>query len=312
MKLSSRIDYIILAAIAIMTIIVSIFYFFPVPKVVNRKLTKNLTVLKRCLTSGGIQYQVTSSDSDALANFYDASGNFICSNGLHASGQNYCLDVKLCLPVQYDQEQSTYESRSVERTFPGFGAAWDKFFDNPRFITITSLNIDWESTDYVERSYQFLNEYKNIFKMKNPEAELKLVSQYSDSKIGMTVVALHQYVGDVPVVGGELIFHFKKDGSLSSENGTYVPDISTMNTMPTITQEQAFEVAKKDFPNDDVAFTKEQLVIYDYAVFEKQPSDAHLAWQFHTISSNIFSSYTYYIDAQTGEFLKRVSNTIID
>lgn len=83
-----------------------------------------------------------------------------------------------------------------------------------------------------------------------------------------------------------------------------------MYLMPNLTSEEAFAVAQKDFGQDtEVEFSGEQLTIYDEAIFSNQPAEAKLVWQF-TASTSKFSSYTYYVDAQSGDVVKQGSNVI--
>jgi Zn-dependent metalloprotease len=89
-----------------------------------------------------------------------------------------------------------------------------------------------------------------------------------------------------------------------------VPDLLDIETLPSLTSEQAFAIVQKDFDQaTEVEFSGEQLTIYDKAIFSDQPAEAKLVWQF-TASPSKFSSYTYYVDAQNGDVVKQGSNVI--
>lgn len=180
---------------------------------------------------------------------------------------------------------------------------------DPIKITVTHGAIHWESNDYVQRSYQFFTENKTKYGIQNPETEFKLAKENKDS-LGITHITFQQYVEEIPVYGATASLHFSDTGSLNFANGTYVPGLSNISTLPTLTVNDAFAVAQNDFePGTTVQFTNEELIIYDETIFSDKPSVAKLTWRF-SASISKFSSYSYYVDAHSGEIIKHHSNVI--
>ena len=166
--------------------------------------------------------------------------------------------------------------------------------------------IQWNSNDYELRAYQYFTEIENTV---DPASEFILVSEKSDS-IGMTHVKFQQHVQDVPVYGAEMVFHFRQNGSLSSVNGAYLRNLSTVVTTPQISKDEVFGYSKKVSQASETGFTNEHLIIYSEAFFSRKPDVTRLVWEFSSTSSGINPTYTYRVDANTGELVKRISNFI--
>jgi|GEM_PF-2293529 len=218
------------------------------------------------------------------------------------------------LNLTKQQQQSYYK---LQASADNLYINWEKLNIAPDWIRTTNFNIKWKNSDYTERAYQFLEEYKDLYKISNPREELKLVSLDADN-LGMTHVTLQQEYQNIPVYAARLKFHFKKDGSLSSATGTYLPNINTIFPSPKITEEQAFQIAtaklKKEFNLDDNSFDKisiqksnSQLIIYNHGLFSKKQENNYLAWRFSAYSKKAAVNYLFYINAQNGEIINQMN-----
>lgn len=197
--------------------------------------------------------------------------------------------------------------------------SWEDFSGIPGFISMTNFKIEWVSDDYIERSYQFMEEYKDLFKMADPREEIKLQKKEQDN-IGMTHVTFLQEYQSVPVYGGDLKFHFKEDGTLSSFNGHYLPAATSVNINPEIAKEEALATTKDDLIQqlsqegkslsaNDLENDDPKLLIYTEGLSSQHPSQPQLAWKIH-ISGKIMIDWNYYIDAHNGNIINKINGVI--
>ena len=207
------------------------------------------------------------------------------------------------------QEQIDKVGSTASQVIYGQAAEPDNLYTYPKKITVTHGTIQWESNDYVQRSYQFFTENKTKYGILNPETEFKLAKENIDS-LGITHITFQQYVGEIPVYGATVSLHFSDTGALNFANGTYVPGLSNISTSPNLTANETFLIAQNDLrAGASVQFSKEELIIYQDAIFSDKLSAPKLTWKF-VASSGTFSSYTYFVDANSGEIIKHYSNFI--
>ncbi|MFH1413169.1 MAG: M4 family metallopeptidase, partial [bacterium] len=198
---------------------------------------------------------------------------------------------------------------------------WDDLDNVPDFIRMTDLNIDWQSDNYRERTYQFLEEYRELYKI-NPDSdvreELKVIEEEQDD-MGMTHITLQQEHQGVPVYAGKLKFHFRANGTISSINGTYLPDISQINPEPAISQNQAVEIAKnqikqkldlndEDFEKLDLKNSAIELLIYNNGLFSKHKESTYLTWKVSIYSEKMALNQLFYINAHDGSIINNLNN----
>jgi len=70
---------------------------------------------------------------------------------------------------------------------------------------VSNLYVKWNNNDVKEKSFQFLEKYKDLYKISNPREELKLQNQKQDN-LGMTHITLQQEYQGVPVYAARLKF----------------------------------------------------------------------------------------------------------
>lgn len=177
------------------------------------------------------------------------------------------------LEVQWNEFNSTPTSVTGKLTAPGYSTSSDKSVDGIRF----------------------LNENIELFGLKEPGRELKVISNVSD-ELSMTHVKFQQYVKDVKIFHGQLIIHFNNDGSIESFNGRYYPT-PDINVVPSISETEAINIAKGKLGSYQSTHSSTELNIYSkngrlllvYAV--KLPSYSH-------------PNMIIFIDADSGEVIK--------
>jgi len=92
-----------------------------------------------------------------------------------------------------------------------------------------------------ETAVIFLNQQKNLFRIKDADQEFKLKKSERDY-LKFEHVRLQQHHQGVPVYGGELIVHFNPEGKITAVNGNYLPDI-TVSATPKLTSAEALAIA---------------------------------------------------------------------
>lgn len=146
----------------------------------------------------------------------------------------------------------------------------------------------------------FLNENKDVFRMRDAEGELRTRSDEIDQS-GLRTIRFAQQHDGIPVYAGDLVANFDKEGNLTSVNGNYLPEIS-LDTAPAITAEEAIRIAKGALGliDDDIHNTiGPELMIY--------PMDGayHLAWCLTLVASKPSGEWKCFVDAKTGTLIDK-------
>jgi bacillolysin len=123
--------------------------------------------------------------------------------------------------VEYSQSNSTPAAIYGRLTEPGF-------------CSNTSLKND---------VFRFFSSNKDIFGLLNPEAELKVLSSFTDN-LSTTHVKFQQYVNNIKIYPSELVVHINKDGSIESVTGNYLPT-PLIGNITGISSSEAVNSAKK-------------------------------------------------------------------
>lgn len=162
----------------------------------------------------------------------------------------------------------------------------------------------------------FLSEVKSALKIQDTDQELEMINMESD-ELGMTHIQLQQKFKNIPVYGGEIWLHTKGD-KIDVLNGRNFPTPKLGSVSPSISEEQAIEFAMADVGKKSIVQrtgvtgkllsmqknTSELIIYHKDGNFEEE----RLAYNL-TIKPNVLERWTYFIDANTGEVLKRFNNT---
>ncbi|PIP16307.1 MAG: hypothetical protein COX46_03055, partial [bacterium (Candidatus Ratteibacteria) CG23_combo_of_CG06-09_8_20_14_all_48_7] len=90
----------------------------------------------------------------------------------------------------------------------------------------------------------FLENIKDIYRMKTPYQEFELHKEVQPDRTGYLHVRLDQYYQGLPVVGSQLIVHINEKGRIYQVNGRYTPD-PVVSIIPGITEDQALQIGYK-------------------------------------------------------------------
>jgi len=158
----------------------------------------------------------------------------------------------------------------------------------------------------VESALKFLDNYKELFLMHSPGAELKLNKAEKD-KIGMTHVRLDQSYKGIPVWASQIIVHFDKERRIYLVNGRYEPT-PAIETEPDITEEAALMTAKGDLEHEGEFFGEPTCELVIYPLEQKY----RLAWLVNLKTVIPPADWRYFVDAKTGEILLKYNDIKYD
>ncbi|MBA4853217.1 M4 family metallopeptidase [Emticicia sp. BO119] len=160
----------------------------------------------------------------------------------------------------------------------------------------------------------FLAEVKATLQIEDPNQELVIQATETD-EIGMTHMQLQQKYKNIPVYGGEIWLH-SKDNKIQTLNGRHFPTPKLVSVQPRLTEAKAIDIAMADVSKKSIVqktisngFIKQdhssELLIY-YA--DEKGVDARLTY-YLTIRPNILERWVYFVDANSGEILRKFNHT---
>tara|TARA_R110002124_G_scaffold109723_1_gene263115 strand:- start:26 stop:613 length:588 start_codon:yes stop_codon:yes gene_type:complete len=167
-----------------------------------------------------------------------------------------------------------FSAHAQERPNEAKQAQWEQFKANEG----ENWNIRWKGETGVPRvvsngltkaytgsaesiAQQFLNEYRQLFSLKNELADLNYVKTQTNQ--GVRHVTFSQHYKDLPVEGGEYKVHIREDGRVDMANGHYYQGIQ-LSISPSISGEQAINLAKIDLKleNPTEENSSAELIVY--------------------------------------------------
>lgn len=158
---------------------------------------------------------------------------------------------------------------------------------------------------------KFLAQYKDLYKLRDPESELSLSRERSD-ELGMTHARFQQVAHGVPVLGAELMAHYDREGRLTSIDAQYVPGLADVDVNPTIDAAAALTKLKGDVLARATDIDESQLEAEDgkLVVYARGAADARLAFQYtvRAVAGAHPAIWVTTVDAKTGEVLNQYDN----
>jgi Zn-dependent metalloprotease len=160
----------------------------------------------------------------------------------------------------------------------------------------------------------FLADVKATLQIQDPHQEL-IVQATETDEIGMTHMQLQQKYKNIPIYGGEIWLH-SRDNKIETLNGRNFPTPKLASVQPQVSEGKAIELAMADVSKKSIiqkgssnAFIKQdhtaELMIYHA---DEKGTDARLTY-YLTIRPNILERWVYFIDANSGEILKKFNHT---
>jgi bacillolysin len=157
----------------------------------------------------------------------------------------------------------------------------------------------------------FVNQYRDLFKMQDADAELKLSKSNVDS-LGMTHARFQQVTHGVPVLGAELYAHYDRAGRLTSIDANYISGIHDLDLEPKLSAKTALDLAIADViantKNIDAALLRPnegKLVVY-----AQNGHPATLAYEYtvRAVYGHDPAIWVTTVDAKSGAIINRYNN----
>ncbi|MBL7961350.1 T9SS type A sorting domain-containing protein [bacterium] len=129
--------------------------------------------------------------------------------------------------------------------------SWSDKSRTPSFLWGSELKLN--NTNGLHKkdlAKQALRQHKKLFKIENPEDELKL-KRSTSTTLGTEHFDFDQNYKGVRVLDGEYAVHFNKNGAIFCLNGNFYDDISLNNVTPSVSGEQATQIAKNHLGIND-------------------------------------------------------------
>jgi thermolysin len=163
----------------------------------------------------------------------------------------------------------------------------------------------------VQATVAFVDQYRELFKMKDAAAELSLTRSEVDH-LSMTHVRLQQVVHGVPVAGAELAAHYDDKGRLTSIDANYIAGINDLDLEPKISAKVAHDVVVADILATTKSVDETKLSSNDgkLVVLARSGLPAALAFEYtvRAVYGDEPAIWVTKVDAKTGEILERYNN----
>lgn len=158
----------------------------------------------------------------------------------------------------------------------------------------------------------FLAQHRELFKLRDPSAELRLTRETKD-ELSMTHARFQQQARGVPVLGAELTAHYDAKGILTSLDATYVPDLDGVDVDPRFEAKLAVDIAHRDVvarlasAADEAKLVPSEGKLVVFALGDRAPT---LAYQVvvRAVFGNEPAIWVTTIDAKSGEIIDRYDN----
>lgn len=217
-------------------------------------------------------------------------------------------------------QNATSYSQNTSQNDSNWSLVLNKSTGTPRFISFNdnqnTLQKKAASENLVNNSLALIKSNQDLFKIKDPVNEFKLMSRSTDPT-GNIHLRFSQYVNDVEVWGKEINFHYKSDGSLYSINAAYIPtpEIQYNEKIDSIT---AITIATNSLQKGSqsviIPENFRSLLHYNGPEAVKciwndpSTSKLHVSWQVK-MRPNIQENWVVFIDITSGDILWKYNQT---
>jgi len=179
-----------------------------------------------------------------------------------------------------------------------------EFAENGTPTTLSGKFCERTYKHYTNFTLRFLQSFKDLFLLKDPESELTL-EEFAMSKEDDVHITFHQSYQGLPVYQTKLSVRFNREGCITLIRGEWVPTPKIKIGQLRITPKNALKILNKELKTaksmDETSF---KLIIFPW---EKE---TYLAWQvnYHDQNSNPWACF---IDAINGGFLANLKMWVV-
>lgn len=157
---------------------------------------------------------------------------------------------------------------------------------------------------YERKTVMAIQAHGDLFQLKEPEVEIRLVSE-QDDELGQHHVRFQQVHQGLRVLDGELRAHFSIEGYLTSMESTLQGSPALAVTVPIITATMAREAVRAQTPAAQSSTQTEPELVVHVA----EGGRARLAWILET-RVGLVHAWRVVVDATTGRVLSRQTRTV--
>jgi bacillolysin len=175
-----------------------------------------------------------------------------------------------------------------------------------------------DSLSAVMASYAALEHLKNIMLIQNPAAEfvprMVIIDQATQNKLPRFHVRMDQRAHSMPVWASDIVLHFEGQ-QLYCLNGQYQPTPTIESAQPRIPSNRAVQYASDNLHHDchieSLSPFEQELLKYteplvELIILPPTPKNQAPTLCYHiTIRSDIVHRWEYFVDAQTGDILRK-------
>jgi Zn-dependent metalloprotease/PKD repeat protein len=168
-----------------------------------------------------------------------------------------------------------------------------------------------------EKFYRFLESTKHISGIQNPRETFRITNRHTDD-LGITHIrSVQQYKG-IEVYGTESTWHL--DAQKERYTGSFFTSKTDIDVKPTVTSGSGISKVMADLKKNTVVrelnADEKKLLHYDAPTYElmivdKGQNEYRLAWVI-SVRPNLIQEWKYFIDAGTGEIIRKYNNTQSD
>lgn len=182
--------------------------------------------------------------------------------------------------------------------------------DTVRFLKSDDLSagLDDEAFESAAKSGAFdrlaiayVAAHRRAFRLEDPARELR-PKRVSPDPLGMTHVKLQQVFHEVPILGAELVVHFRGPRTVYLVNGSYVPTPSGLDTVPRLSSDDARAAAVAEVPSLD---GRCEGCTAELVIFPAASGAPRLAWRV-VVSPSAARGWEFVVDARDGSLLQRL------
>ncbi|MBI5016411.1 MAG: M4 family metallopeptidase [Deltaproteobacteria bacterium] len=154
------------------------------------------------------------------------------------------------------------------------------------------------------RAREFLSDHRRLFRLTDPDAELRLVKAQVD-EASLSHLRFEQRYRGVPFWAREVIVHLDAQGLVYLVQGQTVPTPEGLDVVPVITAAAAVEAACDHLGLGGAPLAEEPGV--DLVFFVTERGTPSLAYRIEVVPGPA-QSWTFFVDAGTGAVLKQLTN----
>ena len=233
-------------------------------------------------------------------------------------------DLKVNTPINYSAKRRNESSTLRFQKNVNFAPTFEKDYleiqkaedtELPIFIKKPVQSATRSNAPLTEKSISFLESVKAEMNIDQPNNEFVLIAERFHPKTSNFTLKYGQVYQGIPVLNAEIILH-EQNQQIHMMTGRYFATPKIESISPTFSMNKAFDMALEDvqqyteLAREDVAKYMEFIAMPDQKelVIFMDNGAAKLAWHFE-FHPNLRESWTYVMDATTGEIFKNIKSS---